>query len=123
VDFVYCVGGMSGQILAGQEQTYLLMKKIPRSKVIIKKPKVVFKSIPAHEDASGIAYKDKMLAEIEIKQTDKEIFLTSFHEIIGHLLLPDLTERQVRRLEKVMGKAMWRIVLRLRRKWKKKKLI
>ena len=65
----------------------------------------------------GYALDDEHTAEIDPKQTDREIFLTAFHETAGHLTLPDLTERQVLRLEATVGVALWNIILKLRRKW------
>ena len=65
----------------------------------------------------GYALDDEHTAEIDPKQTDRELFLTAFHETAGHLTLPDLTERQVLRLEATVGVALWNIILKLRRKW------
>jgi hypothetical protein len=91
------------------------------SRVIFKKPKVVYKDL-RKDGVVGLAYNDKTedklgTIEIDPKQTDRELFLTSFHEIL-HIMTPDLTEKQVVRLEKRFGKSLWNTVCRLRRKWK-----
>lgn len=94
-----------------------------KSRVVIKKPKVIFKSLK-HEGVVGLAYDyrdgDGHKVEIDPNQTDRELFLTTFHEF-QHLTTPDLTEAQVRRLENLIGVALWKVVLRLRRKWLKVK--
>jgi len=50
--------------------------------------------------------------------------LTCMHELF-HLLLPDLSERNIIRIEKTFGQALWKSVKRLKKKWgiktKKKK--
>ena len=94
------------------------MAKRIYSKVCIKKPKVVFKDL-SKDGVVGYALEDEHEIQIDPKQTDRELFLTCLHESLGHLLLPDLTEKQVVRIEKTYGVIMWNIVLRLRRKWKK----
>lgn len=89
------------------------------SRVIIRKPKIIFKDLSAQE-VVGLAYSindgEEHKAEIEKNQTDRELLLTSFHEI-SHLMLPELSEAQIIRLEKTYGVALWNIVLRLKRKW------
>ncbi len=92
------------------------------SRVVLKKPKVVFKDLSS-EGVVGLTYDYQIngehKAEIEKVQTDRELFLTTVHEIISHLLLPDLTEKQAIKLEKLYGVALWNVVLRLKRKWLK----
>ena len=86
------------------------------SRVVIKKPKIQFKHFRKDTNV-GYAYPADHKAEIEIKQSNKEFFLTVIHEVIGHLTLPDLNEGQVIRLERITGEALWKAVLRLRQKW------
>lgn len=88
------------------------------SKIVIKKPRVVFKDLSS-QGAVGFAYGEEHLVEIDPNQSDRELFLTTFHEVSGHLVMQDLTEKQVVKLEKTVGVALWLVVLRLRRKWRK----
>jgi Zn-dependent peptidase ImmA (M78 family) len=87
------------------------------SRVILKKQKIKYKNL-SKENAVGFAYKEDNLIEIEPNQSDRELFLTVCHEL-AHNLLPDLSEKQIVKLEKTFGVSLWNVVLRLRRKWKK----
>jgi len=93
---------------------------MPTSRVKIRKPKTVFKDL-SKDGVVGLAYDDEHKAEIDPKQSDRELFLTAFHEY-SHLTIPDLTEKQVIKLEKTIGVSLWKIVCRLRRKWLKPKI-
>ena len=88
------------------------------SKVIIKKPKVEIKDLRDEAEGKskivGLAYDKGYRIEIEPNQTEREFFLTTFHELF-HLVLPDLSERQIIKLEKLIGSALWKIVLKQRR--------
>lgn len=101
------------------------MAKPLYSKVVLKRSKVIFKDLSKERvgkyHAVGFAYKDENgenRVEIEPKQTDKELFATTAHEL-AHNLLPSLTENQIIKFEKTFGYNLWLVVLRLRRKWKK----
>ena len=97
---------------------------MPFSRVVIKKPKVVYKDL-SREGVVGLAYKDednRNLVEIDPFQTDAEFIKTIVHEL-GHQFLPDLSERQIVKFEKTFGKAVWNGVCRLRRKWVKDDVI
>jgi hypothetical protein len=98
------------------------MPKQIRSRVVIKKPKIIFKDLKEH-GVVGLAYDyrdgEGHKAEVEAAQTDRELWLTTFHEVCGHLTNPELSERQVIKLEKTVGVALWKVILRLRRKWLK----
>lgn len=94
------------------------MPRCLKSRVVIRKPKVIYRDL-GKDGPVGLSTFDENLAEISPAQSDRELFLTHFHETCGHLLLPDLTENQVIRLEKTMGVALWKCVCRLRRKWLK----
>lgn len=90
-----------------------------KSKVVIKKPNIVYKDL-TKDKALGLAYEDEHRAEIDNHLSERETFLTAFHEICGHLTLPNLSERQVVKLEEVIGVSMWKVVLRLKRQWTNK---
>jgi hypothetical protein len=90
---------------------------VPYSKVVIKKPRVVYKDL-SEDFVVGYALEDEYEAQIDPKQSDKELMLTGVHELF-HLILPDLTERQIIKLEKTSGRAIWNMAMRLKRKWKK----
>ena len=93
------------------------MPKTPNSKVIIKKAKVYYKDL-SKDKAVGFAYQgSEHYIEIDPKQTDKEFFLTHVHELF-HLLLPDLSESQIIRIEKTFGSSLWLTVKKLRKKWR-----
>jgi hypothetical protein len=87
------------------------------SKVVIKKPTVVHKDL-SKEFCVGLSYEDGHLVEIEPKQSDRQYLLSLFHELC-HLTFPTLTEKQIIKLENVIGGELWKGVSRLRRKWKK----
>lgn len=90
---------------------------MPRTKISFKKSKVVYKEIP-EPGVLGLAYKEEgdNLVEIETRQSDRELFLTTAHELF-HNLLPELSERQIILLEKTFGVNLWKTICRLRRKW------
>lgn len=92
-----------------------------RSRVLIKKPKIIYKDLK-QKGLCGLAYSyldgDEHKAEISNKLSDSETCKTLYHELT-HLSLPDLKEPKVIRMEKLYGEAIWRMVLRLKRKWKK----
>ena len=93
------------------------------SRIVIKKPQIIFKSLK-EQNVVGLAYDyrdgDGHKAEIDPRQSDKEFFLTCQHELF-HLMMPSLTEKQIIQLEQTYGESMWKVVLRLRRKWMSKK--
>jgi len=92
---------------------------MPASRVVIKKPRTSFKDL-SDEDENvtivGLAYDKAHRIEVDPNQSNKEIFLTSYHEFM-HITLPDLTERQIIKLEGTIGVALWKVVCKLRRKW------
>ena len=92
------------------------MAKVLISRVVIKKPKVVFKKFKKTTNV-GYAYPGEHRVEIAINQTDAELCGTLFHELC-HLMLPDLRESQIIKIELLYGKALYKAVLRLKRKWK-----
>jgi hypothetical protein len=96
------------------------MPRHSRSKVVLKKSKIVYKDL-TKEGVVGYAFKEddgENKVELEPKQSDRELFLTACHEL-GHNLLPELSERQIIRFEKTFGVNLWKVVCRLRRKWSK----
>ena len=95
------------------------MSRPIHSRVILKEPKVVFKHLDEKKGVVGLAYSGLHKAEIETRQNDAELIKTCVHELFGHLMLPDLSEKQVIRLEKIYGTALWKVILRLKRKWLK----
>jgi len=98
------------------------MPKHLNSRVIIKKPRIIYADLAkkyGQRYLMGLATGYDHTAEISIRQNDRELFLSGFHEIVGHLTHPTLTEKQVIKLERVVGVAMWKIVCKLRRKWRK----
>ena len=88
------------------------------SRVVIKKPKVQFKKFKKEETNVGYAHRAEHKVEVDTGICDSEIFKTLAHEL-GHLLLPDLNEKQIIKFEKFYGDALWKTVLRLKRKWLK----
>jgi hypothetical protein len=94
------------------------MAKSLHSRVVIKKPTIKFKKFKKEETNVGYAYRAEHKVEVDTGICDSEIFKTLFHEII-HLLLPNLKESQVVKIEKIYGEAMWLAVLRLKKKWRK----
>jgi len=88
-----------------------------KSRIKLKKPKVNHKDL-SFEGVVGLAYQDvgEHRIEVDPNQTDKEYFLTYAHELF-HLLMPDLSERQIRIIEKNYGGSLWKAVLRLKKKW------
>lgn len=93
-----------------------MAKKIT-SRVVIRKPKIVNKNL-AKEKAVGLAYSDGHLVEIDPNQSEKEYFLTLYHEL-SHLTLPDLSEANTIKLEKIIGGELWKLVTKFKKKWKK----
>lgn len=92
-----------------------------KSKVVIKQPKIVWEDL-SDDNVVGYALQDgSHIAEIDPNQTDREVFLTVFHELM-HLNLPDLKEKYVSKLEKTSGLALWKIVLLLKRSWTSRKI-
>ena len=87
------------------------------SRVVLKKPRVSFKDLSS-QNVVGLAYDILHKIELEKNQSDKQIFCTLLHEI-GHLMLPQLSEKQIIKLEKIYGETLWKIVLRLKKKWLK----
>jgi hypothetical protein len=95
------------------------------SRVIFKRPKVVYKHI-REMGVVGLAYNDRQddkygTVEVDPRQSDAEFIKTTVHELL-HWHFPDLTERQVVKMEKAFGKKVWNAVSRLRRKWNKASL-
>ena len=86
-----------------------------RSKVVLKKPRVIYKDL-SKEECVGLAYDDENKVEIHPDQTDSELFKTVYHEL-AHITLPDLQEKHIVRLEKTVGQLLWLVILRLKRKW------
>lgn len=87
-----------------------------QSEVKIRRVKMVHKSLRRYRVA-GFAYvDDEPYVEVDPNQSDREYFLTCVHELF-HILLPDLSEKQILRLEKTFGQCLWASVRRLKRKW------
>lgn len=96
-----------------------MAKRRLRSKVVIQRVKVYHKNL-SKDKVVGYAYSGfDPYIEIDPNQTDKEYFLTCTHELL-HLLLPDLGEREIIRIEKTFGQCLWKSVRRLKKKWKDK---
>lgn len=97
-----------------------MAKRRIRSKVVIQRVKIYHKNL-SKDKVVGYAYSgSEPYIEIDPNQTDKEYFLTSVHELL-HLLLPDLSEKQIIKIEKTFGQCLWKSVRRLKKKWKMKK--
>lgn len=90
-----------------------------QSRIIIKKTKVSYKDL-SQEKVVGLAYNDGDGPKIDIHndQSDRELFLTMYHEL-SHHLLPDLREKQIVKIEKTVGVTLWKVVCRLKRKWER----
>jgi len=93
-----------------------MAKKHIKSEVMIKRVKVYHKNL-SKDKVVGYAYSEsEPYVEIDPNQSDKEYFLTCTHELF-HLLLPDLNERNIIRIEKTFGQSLWQSVQRLKKKW------
>lgn len=81
-------------------------RKVSKSKVVIKKVKVYRKNL-SKDRVVGYAYSgSEPYIEIDPNQSDREYFLTCVHELC-HILLPDLSEKQIIKIEKTFGQTLW----------------
>ena len=98
-------------------------KKTIKSTVVIKKVKVYRKNL-SRDKVVGYAYSGSdPYIEIDPNQSDKEYFLTCVHELC-HILLPELSEKQIIKIENTFGKTLWveyNHRLRINKSSKKKK--
>ena len=85
------------------------------SRIEFRQPHIFTKKL--NDDIAGLAFQDLGVAFIDPRQTNRDYFLTSFHELL-HLMLPDLKEKKIFELERKYGAALWRVVLRLNRRKK-----
>lgn len=74
------------------------MKKLPTT---VKEKKL------GREKASGQAWKEDNLIEIDPRQSSKEYFLTLVHEK-AHLMFPEWSEKEVAKFEREFGNFLWR---------------
>lgn len=82
------------------------VKKRTKSEVIIKKVKVYRKNL-RKDRVVGYAYSgSEPYIEIDPNQSDREYFLTCVHELC-HILLPDLSEKQIIKIEKTFGTTLY----------------
>lgn len=95
-------------------------RKVSKSKVVIKRVKVYRKNL-RKDNVVGYAYSgSEPYIEIDPNQSDKEYFLTCVHELC-HILLPDLSEKQIIRIEKTFGQTLYtEFNRRLKRNGKKR---
>lgn len=96
-------------------------KNKPKSKVVIKRVKIYRKNL-SKDNVVGYAYScSEPYIEIDPNQSDREYFLTCVHELC-HILLPDLSEKQIVRIEKTFGQTLYtEFKRRLKRNSKKNK--
>lgn len=81
-------------------------KKTIKSTVVINKVNVYRKNL-SKDGVVGYAYSGSdPYIEIDPNQSDKEYFLTCMHELF-HILLPDLSEKQIIKIENTFGRTMW----------------
>lgn len=81
-------------------------RKVSKSKVVIKKVKVYRKNL-SKDRVVGYAYScSEPYIEIDPNQSDREYFLTCVHELC-HILLPDLSEKQIVKIEKTFGNTLY----------------
>ncbi len=69
-----------------------------------KRPKIKITEIK-EPDVLGWCYADGII-EIDPRQNDKNFFLTLCHELIHHHF-PDISEKDVIKMEKIMGEELW----------------
>ncbi len=58
------------------------------------------------EKALGLAYHDDGEIHIEPGQEPQTFLWTLLHELL-HIAYPDLTERQIRKGERILGETLW----------------
>lgn len=93
------------------------MPKLPTTKVCIKKAKIYHKDL-SKDKVVGFAYSDPdYYIEIDPNQTNKQYFLTLVHELL-HLLLPDLNEKNIVKIEETFGATLWVSIKRMKKKGK-----
>lgn len=81
-----------------------------RSRVVIKCPNIVEKDLTKRK-AWGEAYPPIHEIDIEKKAWNKLKFRVYIHELT-HCLLPDLTEKQVLKIEQIWGDILWNRLVR-----------
>lgn len=69
------------------------------------KLKIIDKKLGRNK-AWGLCYQGDGLIEIDPRQTPKNYFFTCIHELI-HEAFHELSEKEVKRAEKIIGKALW----------------
>lgn len=82
----------------------------------MKVKKVVYKKIPAKEDALGLAYNDRIkdpknkvgCIEIEKRQTPLNILDTEIHEFI-HMKYPEIPEESVLKMGRLISRFLWKL--------------
>jgi hypothetical protein len=67
--------------------------------------KVVERPLRRHR-AVGLADKDRLVIDIDPRQSPKGYFGTAIHELL-HLAYPEMNEAQVRRGEKLLRETLW----------------
>jgi Zn-dependent peptidase ImmA (M78 family) len=81
-------------------------RKVSKSTVVIKRVKVYRKNL-SKDCVVGYAYSgSEPYIEIDPNQSDKQYFLTCVHELC-HILLPDLSEKEIIRIEKTFGQTLY----------------
>ena len=85
------------------------MPKKPRkarvTRVKLKSPSISHRDLSS-EHAWGLADVDDSEIELHTNLNSKDYLYTLIHEI-GHCVLPDLSEAQILRFEKIFGDAIW----------------
>jgi hypothetical protein len=93
------------------------MPKLPTTKVCIKKAKIYHKDL-SKDKVVGFAYSDPdYYIEIDPNQTNRQYFLTLVHELL-HLLLPNLSEKNIVKIEETFGATLWVSIKRMKKKGK-----
>jgi hypothetical protein len=72
--------------------------------------KVVERPLRRHR-AVGLADKDRLVIDIDPRQSPKGYFGTAIHELL-HLAYPEMNEAQVRQGEKLLRETLWQMRFR-----------
>ena len=71
-----------------------------------KQPTVVERKL-GRQQASGQAWKEDNLIEIDPRQSSKEYFLTLIHERL-HIMFPEWNEKKIAKAERELGNFLWK---------------
>lgn len=78
---------------------------MPKTQFKISNPKVKITRLEKEDNAFGLCWPDGLI-EIEVRQNDKAFFSTLIHELIHHFF-PDISEKNVLKIEKIMARKLW----------------